>query len=82
MGIIGWLIFGVIVGALAKFLMPGKDPGGCFVTALLGIAGSVTGGYLGKMFGGTGEAAGWLGSIIGTMLLLAVYRVIAGRRQP
>jgi len=71
---LGWLVFGLIVGALAKFLMPGKDPGGCIITALLGVAGSLLGGLLGKAVGGSGDPAGWIGSVIGTILLLILYR--------
>ena len=81
MSIIGWLIFGLIVGAIAKFLMPGRDPGGWIVTILLGIAGSFVGGYLASMLGGgTGGPAGWIGSIIGAIVLLFIYRLIVGRR--
>lgn len=82
MNIIGWLIFGLIIGAIAKFLMPGKDPGGWIVTILLGIAGSFVGGFLASQLGGgTSQAAGWIGSIIGAMLLLFLYRMIVGRRR-
>jgi uncharacterized membrane protein YeaQ/YmgE (transglycosylase-associated protein family) len=82
LSIIGWIIFGAIVGAIGKLLMPGKDPGGIFVTILLGIAGSLLGGFLGRMlFGGEGGAAGWIGSIIGVMLLLLLYRMMVGRRR-
>lgn len=81
LSIIGWIIFGAIVGAIGKFLMPGKDPGGILVTIMLGIAGSLVGGFLGRMlFGGEGGAAGWIGSVIGVMLLLLAYRMFAGRR--
>ncbi len=81
MEFIGWLLFGLIVGAIAKFLMPGRDPGGWIVTILLGIAGSFIGGFLAKtLMGGSGQAAGWIGSIIGAILLLFVYRLIVGRR--
>ncbi len=81
MNIIGWLLFGLIVGAIAKFLMPGRDPGGWIVTILLGIAGSFVGGFLATTILGQNEqTAGWIGSIVGAMLLLLVYRLIAGRR--
>ena len=81
LSILGWIIFGAVVGAIGKFLMPGKDPGGILVTIMLGIAGSVVGGFLGRMlFGGEGGGAGWIGSIIGVMLLLLLYRMFAGRR--
>ena len=82
MNIIGWLLFGLIVGAIAKFLMPGRDPGGWIVTILLGIAGSFVGGFLAStLMGADNQAAGWIGSIIGAMVLLLIYRKIAGRRR-
>jgi uncharacterized membrane protein YeaQ/YmgE (transglycosylase-associated protein family) len=80
--IIGWIVFGIVVGAVAKLLMPGRDPGGFIVTMLLGIVGAVVGGYLGRAMGwyGPEEAAGFLMSLVGAILLLAVYRM-AVRRQ-
>lgn len=82
MGILGWIVFGLIVGAIAKLLMPGKDPGGWIVTILLGIAGSFVGGFLGQMFFGTeNQTAGWIGAILGAMLLLFIYRLVVGRRR-
>jgi uncharacterized membrane protein YeaQ/YmgE (transglycosylase-associated protein family) len=81
MNIIGWILFGLIVGAIAKFLMPGRDPGGWIVTILLGIAGSFVGGFLATMLtSNNNTTAGWIGSIIGAMILLFVYRLVAGRR--
>ena len=81
MHIIGWLLFGLVVGAIAKFLMPGNDPGGWIVTILLGIAGSFVGGFLAQtLMGKQGQTAGWIGSIIGAIVLLFVYRLITGRR--
>ena len=81
MYIIGWLIFGLIVGAIAKFLMPGRDPGGWIVTILLGIAGSFVGGFLASaLLGYQEQTAGWIGSIIGAIILLFIYRLIVGRR--
>jgi uncharacterized membrane protein YeaQ/YmgE (transglycosylase-associated protein family) len=77
MGIIWMLIIGLIAGALAKLIMPGKDPGGIIVTILLGIAGSFVGGFLFRSEGGT---AGLIGSIIGAIILLAIYRLVIGRR--
>jgi uncharacterized membrane protein YeaQ/YmgE (transglycosylase-associated protein family) len=76
MGILGWSIFGLVVGALAKLVMPGKDPGGIFVTILLGIAGALVGGFLGRLFGlyKEGEPAGFVGAFIGAILLLWLYR--------
>ncbi|MGH9458562.1 MAG: GlsB/YeaQ/YmgE family stress response membrane protein [Thermoanaerobaculia bacterium] len=82
MEILGWILFGLIVGAIAKLLMPGRDPGGWIVTILLGIAGSFIGGFLAQMlFGGVGRTAGWIGSILGAMLLLLIYRLVVGRRR-
>lgn len=74
---IGIIISGLIVGAVAKFLMPGRDPGGCIVTILLGIAGAVLGAYLGQAIGfyRPGEPAGFIVSVIGAMILLLLYRV-------
>jgi uncharacterized membrane protein YeaQ/YmgE (transglycosylase-associated protein family) len=75
-GILGWIVFGLVVGVIAKLLMPGKDPGGFIVTVLLGIAGAVLGGLLGQVLGlyGPGEPAGFIMSLIGAVLLLFLYR--------
>lgn len=83
MGILGWIIFGIIVGAIAKFLMPGRDPGGIIVTMLLGIVGAMLGGFLGRALGfyGPQEAAGWLMSIGGAIVILMIYRLLVGRSQ-
>jgi uncharacterized membrane protein YeaQ/YmgE (transglycosylase-associated protein family) len=80
-GILGWIIFGLIVGALAKLLMPGKDPGGYLVTTLLGIAGAVVGGYLGRAMGlyGPEDPAGFVMALIGAVVLLALYRMLVKR---
>ena len=82
MGILGWIVFGLIVGAVAKLLMPGRDPGGIIVTMLLGIAGAVLGGFVGRALGlyREGEPAGFLMALVGAVVLLALYRMIAGRR--
>ena len=81
MNIIGWILFGLVVGAIAKFLMPGRDPGGWIVTILLGIAGSFVGGFLATAIMGRQEqTAGWIGSILGAIVLLFIYRLIVGRR--
>jgi uncharacterized membrane protein YeaQ/YmgE (transglycosylase-associated protein family) len=76
-GIIGWIIFGLIVGVVAKVLMPGRDPGGWIVTILLGIAGALVGGFLGRALGwyGPGHAAGFLMSLVGALILLGLYRL-------
>jgi len=81
-GIIGTIIFGLIVGVIAKMLMPGKDPGGIIITILLGIAGSVLGRWVGQVLGfyGPADAAGFIMSLVGAVLLLAIYRAMTGRR--
>lgn len=73
-------IIGLIVGAIAKLIMPGRDPGGIIVTMLLGIAGSFVGTFIGRMFFSRYYAAGWIMSIIGSIILLALYRLFVGRR--
>jgi len=82
--ILGTLVIGLVVGAIAKLLMPGADPGGCFITILLGIAGAFVAGFLGRVIGWyePGQAAGFIASVIGAMLLLLIYRLIRGRRTP
>ena len=73
---LGWIVFGLVVGAVAKFVMPGKDPGGLLVTMALGIAGAFVGGFLGRLLGwyGPGEPAGFLMAVLGAVLLLYAYR--------
>ena len=79
--IIGWIIIGLIAGALAKLIMPGDDPGGFIVTILLGIAGAVVGGYLAGLVGiGGGTITTIITATIGAIILLAIYRLFAGRR--
>jgi len=80
-GIIGWIVFGLIVGIIAKVVMPGRDPGGLIVTVLLGIAGAVVGGFIGRSLGwyGPEEPAGFIMATIGAILLLFVYRRLAVR---
>ncbi|MEA3053300.1 MAG: hypothetical protein QOG72_2203 [Sphingomonadales bacterium] len=81
-GWIAWIIIGAIAGAIAKAIMPGRDPGGCIVTILLGIGGAVLAGWLGNMLGWykPGEGAGFIAAIVGAILILFVWRLIAGRR--
>ena len=88
LAILGWIVFGLIAGVLAKTLMPGKDPGGVIVTILLGIVGGVIGGWIGKALGigGRGESATDPGffvslifAVIGAVVVLAVYRLVTGR---
>ena len=83
MSILIWIVFGLIVGAVAKLLMPGRDPGGIIVTMLLGIAGAVLGGFVGRALGlyREGEAAGFFMALLGAVILLALYRMIVGRRS-
>ena len=83
MGILSWILFGLVVGVIAKLLMPGRDPGGFIVTILLGIAGALIGGFIGRAMGfyGPNETAGWLISILGAVVLLALYRMMVGRRR-
>ena len=82
MGILSWILFGLVVGIIAKLLMPGRDPGGFIVTILLGIAGALLGGFVGRAMGfyGENQAAGWLMSIAGAILLLILYRMMVRRR--
>jgi uncharacterized membrane protein YeaQ/YmgE (transglycosylase-associated protein family) len=83
MAVIGWIVFGLVVGALAKLVMPGRDPGGIIVTMLLGIAGALLGGFLGRAMGwyGPGEAAGFLMSFLGAVILLMLYHMMVRRRR-
>jgi uncharacterized membrane protein YeaQ/YmgE (transglycosylase-associated protein family) len=80
--IIVWIIIGGIAGGIAKLLMPGKDPGGCIITILLGVAGALVAGWLGHMVGWyeTGEGAGFIAAVVGAFLILLIYRLIARRR--
>ena len=82
MGILSWILFGLVVGVIAKLLMPGRDPGGFIVTILLGIAGALIGGFVGRAMGfyGENQGAGWIMSILGAIVLLALYRMMARRR--
>ena len=82
MGILSWILFGLVVGIIAKLLMPGRDPGGFIVTILLGIAGALLGGFVGRAMGfyGANEGAGWLMSILGAIILLVLYRMMVRRR--
>jgi uncharacterized membrane protein YeaQ/YmgE (transglycosylase-associated protein family) len=81
-GIIGWIVIGGLAGLIAKFLMPGRDPGGCIITILLGIAGALVAGWLGHMIGwyDQNEGAGFIAAIVGAVILLFIYRLVAGRR--
>ena len=81
MGILSWIVFGLVVGVIAKLVTPGRDPGGLIVTLLLGVAGALLGGFIGRALGfyGPTETAGWLMSIGGAILLLVIYRIVARR---
>lgn len=81
MGILTWIVFGLVVGVIAKLLMPGRDPGGFIVTILLGIAGALLGGFIGRAMGfyGPNQGAGWIVSILGAIVLLILYRLVARR---
>jgi uncharacterized membrane protein YeaQ/YmgE (transglycosylase-associated protein family) len=79
---LGWIFFGLIVGIIAKLLMPGRDPGGFIITILLGIAGALLGGFIGRAIGlyGPNQTAGFFMSILGAIVLLTLYRVLGHRR--
>ena len=82
MGVIGWILFGLVVGVVGKLLTPGRDPGGFILTAILGIAGALLGGFLGQALGlyRQGEPAGFVMAVLGSIVLLLLYRTFAGRR--
>ena len=81
-GWIAWIVIGGLAGAIAKLLMPGKDPGGCIVTVLLGIAGALLAGFLGQAMGleSAMDGAGFIGAIVGAFLILLIYRMVIKRR--
>ena len=83
MGLLYTILIGLVIGVVAKFLMPGRDPGGCIITILLGIAGSFVASYLGQALGwyAPGQPAGFIFSVIGAMILLLIYRMLFGRRR-
>ncbi len=86
MGIIGWIVLGLIAGAIAKAILPGDDPGGMIVTTLIGIVGAILGGFLaGVLFDADPmdeffDISSWLTAIVGAIILLVIYRMVAGRR--
>jgi len=93
-GILAWIIFGLIAGLIAKAIMPGKDPGGCIITTILGIVGAVIGGFIGRSLLGYGRATDTMGdvskpgflmslllAVIGAIIVLAIYRMISGRKS-
>ncbi len=79
--LIGQILFGLVVGIIAKLLMPGKDPGGTVITAIIGMVGALIGTFVGRMlWAGPDYSAGWITAILGSILLLAGYRLVVGRR--
>lgn len=84
MDILLWIVFGLVVGIVAKFLMPGRDPGGMILTIVLGVVGAMLGGWLGRVLGlyREGEAAGFIMAVVGAVIVLALYRlVLPGRNR-
>ena len=83
MGILGWIVFGLVVGAIAKLLMPGRDPGGIIVTMVLGIVGALLGGFVGRALGmyRADEPAGFIMALVGAIFVLLVYRLSIGNRH-
>ncbi len=81
-GFLGWIIIGGLAGALAKWIMPGRDPGGCLVTILLGVAGALLAGFIGNAIGwySQGEAGGFIAATLGAILILWLYRLLTRRR--
>ncbi|MER5349454.1 GlsB/YeaQ/YmgE family stress response membrane protein [Kitasatospora sp. NPDC002551] len=86
MGVIAWILIGLFAGLIAKALMPGKDPGGLIVTILLGIAGGLLGGWLGKVIFGVDSIDGffdlstWIAAVVGSVIILAAYRLLTGNK--
>lgn len=80
-GFLGWIVIGVLAGGLAKLIMPGKDPGGCLVTILLGVAGALLAGFIGNAVGWytQGQAGGFIAATIGAIIILFVYRLVTRR---
>ena len=77
--IIWTILVGLLIGGIAKLLMPGKDPGGCIITILLGITGALVGTWIGRIFAGENYIAGWIMSVVGAMILLLLYRFLFKR---
>ncbi|GHB56192.1 membrane protein [Streptomyces cirratus] len=86
MGIIAWILIGLLAGLIAKAITPGRDPGGCLITMVIGIVGGLLGGWLGKVIFGVDSINGffhlstWIAAVVGSVIVLLVYRLIAGRR--
>jgi uncharacterized membrane protein YeaQ/YmgE (transglycosylase-associated protein family) len=86
MGLIAWIVLGLIAGAIAKFLMPGKDPGGCIITIIIGVVGALLGGFVSTWlgYGGLSGELDWRSlviAVLGSILLLILWRLISGRRR-
>jgi uncharacterized membrane protein YeaQ/YmgE (transglycosylase-associated protein family) len=83
MDILLWIVFGLVVGIVAKFLMPGPDPGGIVLTIVLGVVGAMLGGWLGRVMGlyREGEAAGFIMAVVGAIVVLALYRLVLPSRS-
>ncbi len=85
MGLLSWIVFGLIAGAVAKFLMPGRDPGGCIITIIVGIVGAVLGGFLATQLGFGGisgfDLRSFFIAVLGSIVLLLLWRMISGRRR-
>ena len=83
MGLLGWIVFGLIAGAIAKFLIPGDDPGGCIITMAIGVVGALLGGWVASLLGFGGisgfDFRSMIIAILGAILLLVIYRVVRGR---
>ena len=81
-GFLGWIVIGALAGGLAKLIMPGRDPGGCIVTILLGIAGALLAGFVGNALGwySQGQAGGFIAAVLGAIVILFIYRLVARRR--
>ncbi|MEU3267249.1 MULTISPECIES: GlsB/YeaQ/YmgE family stress response membrane protein [Streptomyces] len=86
MSIIAWILIGLFAGAIAKALMPGKDPGGCLLTMVIGIVGGLLGGWLGKVIFGVDSIDGffslstWIAAVVGSVIILLLYRLVSGQR--
>jgi uncharacterized membrane protein YeaQ/YmgE (transglycosylase-associated protein family) len=85
MGIIGWIILGLLAGAIARAIMPGKDPGGFIITIVLGVVGAILGGFIGRAIFGGGldrffDIRTWVLAILGSLIVLGIYRAVTGRR--
>jgi uncharacterized membrane protein YeaQ/YmgE (transglycosylase-associated protein family) len=82
MDILLWIVFGLVVGIVAKLIMPGRDPGGIIITIVLGVVGALLGGWVGRVLGfyREGEAAGFIMAVVGAIIVLAIYRMVAPGR--